>query len=118
MSGLSTWRRVPNDPADWFSAEELDRSRRYQRPLTRLRLMRSGLSLLVVSAFVVGELGPRLFDAFSLENWVAQLVVMVLALEAVALVYNVPLDWWVDLVHDKDWGLSTQTSRGFASSRY
>lgn len=46
-----------------------------------------------------------------------QLAVMVLALELVALVYNVPLDWWVDLVHDKEWGLSTQTPSGFASDQ-
>lgn len=117
MSSPSTWRRVPNNPADWFSDDELDRSRRYQHPLTRLRLLRSGLSLLVVVGFVVGELGPRLFEALSVENWVIQLAVMVLALELVALVYNVPLDWWVDLVHDKEWGLSTQTPSGFASDQ-
>jgi STE24 endopeptidase len=117
MSGPSTYRRVPNDPADWFSADELDRARRYQRPLTRLRLLRGALSLTVALVFIFGQVGPRLIDAFDVANWVAQLIVMLLALELVALVYNPILDWWVDLVHDKEWGLSNQTGKGFAADQ-
>jgi STE24 endopeptidase len=117
MSGPSTYRRVPNDPADWFSADELDRARRYQRPLTRLRLLRGALSLTVALVFIFGQVGPRLIDAFDVTNWVAQLIVMLLALELVALVYNPILDWWVDLVHDKEWGLSNQTGKGFAADQ-
>jgi STE24 endopeptidase len=117
MSGPSTYRRVPNDPADWFSADELDRARRYQRPLTRLRLLRGALSLTVALVFIFGQVGPRLIDAFDVTNWVAQLVVVLLALELVALLYNPILDWWVDLVHDKQWGLSNQTGRGFAADQ-
>jgi STE24 endopeptidase len=117
MSGPSTYRRVPNDPADWFSADELDRARRYQRPLTRLRLLRGALSLTVALVFIFGQVGPRLIDAFDVTNWVSQLVVVLLALELVALLYNPILDWWVDLVHDKQWGLSNQTGRGFAADQ-
>ena len=62
MSGPSTYRRVPNDPADWFSADELDRARRYQRPLTRLRLLRGALSLTVALVFIFGQVGPRLIE--------------------------------------------------------
>src|SRR5690606_38983175 len=60
MARLSTYRRTPNDPTDWFSADELERARRYQRPLTVVRLVRGALSLGVVVAFVVAQVGPRL----------------------------------------------------------
>jgi hypothetical protein len=47
VSGPSTYRATPNDPADWFSADELSRARQYQKPLARLRLVRGSLSALV-----------------------------------------------------------------------
>jgi len=110
---FSTWRRIPNDPAEWFSADELDRSRRYQTPLGTLRLVRGALGLATVLLLVGLEVAPSLIDSLGVTNWVVQLVVVVLLLEVVALVYNPALDWWVDLRHDKEWGLSTQTPRGF-----
>jgi STE24 endopeptidase len=117
VSGPSTYRATPNDPADWFSADELSRARQYQKPLARLRLVRGSLSALVGLVFIFGQVGPRLVDGLDVTNWVGQLVVVLLALELVALTYNPALDWWVDLVHDKRWGLSNQTGRRFATDQ-
>ena len=114
---LTTYRPAPNDPADWFSADELERARSYQRPLARLRLLRGALSAVVLVVFVFGEVGPRLLDALDVTNWVAQLFVMVAALELVSLLYNPVLDAWVDLKHDKEWDLSTQTPGGFVGDQ-
>lgn len=112
--GLSCWHRMPHDPRTVFSAEELDRARRYQRPLTRLRFVRGLLGLGVLIAFVVLRAGPRLVGALGVSGWAAQLVVVLVALVLLALVYDVPLDAWVDLRHDRRWGLSTQTGVGLA----
>lgn len=112
-----TWRQVAHDPAEWFSAEELERSRSYQRPLARLRLVRGALGLVAVLVIVGLEVAPRLIDVLDVSNWVLQLLVVVVLLEVVALVYNPALDWWVDMVHDRRWGLSTQTTGGFASDQ-
>jgi STE24 endopeptidase len=117
VSGPSTYRATPNDPADWFSADELSRARQYQKPLARLRLVRGSLSALVGLVFIFGQVGPRLVDGLDVTNWVGQLVVVLLALELVALTYNPALDWGVDLVHDKRWGLSNQTGRRFATDQ-
>lgn len=108
-----TWRRIPNDPADWFTADELQRSRDYAQPLKRMRLIRGTISLVTIAAFVAFEAGPRLVEWVGVTNWVLQLLVVIVALELIALVYNPVLDWWVDLVHDKKWGLSNQTPGGF-----
>jgi STE24 endopeptidase len=112
-TALTAWRRVPNDPADWFDADELARSRAYQRPLTRLRILRASLGALAIVVLVVTEAAPNLLDALDVSGWALQLVVVVLLLEAVALLFNPALDWWVDLVHDTRWGLSTQTPGRF-----
>jgi len=114
---IATWRRIPNDPADWFGPEELERARAYQRPLARARLARTVLGAVVLGGVVVFEVAPRLVDALDVSGWVLQLLVVVLALEALALLYNPAFDWWVDMVHDKRWGLSTQTRGRFVADQ-
>jgi len=108
----SAWFRVDNDPADWFTAEELERARSYQRPLTRLRLVRTVVSLAILLAFIVFEAGPALADA--VDGWILQLALVLAVLELVVLPLNVVLDAWVDLRHDRHWELSTQTGKGLA----
>lgn len=109
------WRPTPNDPAEFFSQDELESSRRYQRPLTRLRIARLAISLLLAVALVAFEAAPRLIEWAGVSNWVAQLVVVLLALEVVAGVIELPFDAYVELGHDRRWGLSTQTARGFVA---
>lgn len=116
-AALATYRPMPNDPADWFSTDELQRARDYQRPLARLRIVRGSITAVVLVVFVFAEVGPRLLDALGVTNWVLQLFVMVAALEAVSLLYNPILDAWVDLKHDKEWGLSTQTPKRFVGDQ-
>jgi STE24 endopeptidase len=111
------WRATPSDPAEWFAPDELDRSRRYQRPLRRLRLLRGGLGVALIVGFLVGRLGTRLPDALGADGWISRLIVVVVALQLIALLYDVPLDWWVDMVHDKRWELSTQTAKGFIADQ-
>ena len=116
-AALATYRPMPNDPADWFSTDELRRARDYQRPLARLRVVRGSITAVVLVVFVFADVGPRLLDALGVTNWVLQLFVMVAALELVSLLYNPVLDAWVDLKHDKQWGLSTQTPKRFVGDQ-
>jgi len=116
-AALATYRPMANDPADWFSGDELQRARDYQRPLAKLRVLRGSLTALVLVVFVFADVGPKLLDALDVTNWVAQLFVMVVALELVSLLYNPALDAWVDLKHDREWGLSTQTTKGFVGDQ-
>jgi STE24 endopeptidase len=113
----STWWRVDNDPADFFSADELDRARRYQRPLTRLRLASAAATVVVTLVVIFAEVPPRLVDALGIDNWVAQLAVVVALLEVLGLALSVPADAWVELGHDKRWDLSTQTTGGFVADQ-
>lgn len=111
----SLWHRVPNRPADWFSAEDLDRARQYQKPITRARALRVGLSTAVLVVVVFADVAPRLVDALGVGNWVLQLVVVVAFLEVVSAVVATPFDAWLELRHDREWELSTQTDRGFVA---
>jgi STE24 endopeptidase len=111
----SLWRQVPNRPDDWFSADELDRARRYRKPVSRARMLRLGVSTAVLLVLVFADVAPRLVDALDITNWVAQLIVIVALLELISTVVSTPFDAWLELRHDREWDLSTQTERGFAA---
>jgi Zn-dependent protease with chaperone function len=102
----SVWRPTPADPDALFDAADLDRARRYQRPLRRLRAGRLFATIAVTVVFVVAEVGPRLVDGLGIDGWVAQLVVVLVALEFARGLVDIPLDAWVDLRHDRRWRLS------------
>jgi STE24 endopeptidase len=112
-AALSTWRATPSHAGDWFGDDELDRSRRYQRPLRRMRLLRGAFGIAMLVGFLALRVGHRLPDALGVDGWIGRLAVVIVALQLLSLLYDVPLDWWVDLVHDHEWGVSTQTRRGF-----
>jgi STE24 endopeptidase len=107
----SHWRRVPADPRDWFDRAEIDRGRAYNKPLERLSLARLALGGAVTIAFIVGEAAPRLLDALGVEGWALQLVVVIVAFEAVTLIVAPWFEAYRALVYDRRWGLSTQTGR-------
>jgi STE24 endopeptidase len=112
-SAPSVWSPTPADPAVLFEAGELDRSRRYHRPLRRVRMARLAGTTAVTAAMVA--IAPRLVDGLGISGWIAQLVVVLVATELALALVDVPLDAWVDLRHDRRWGLSTQTATGLAS---
>ena len=111
----SLWRQVPNRPDDWFSADELDRARRYRKPVSRARILRLGISTVVLLVVVFADVAPRLIDALDITNWLVQLIVIVALLELISTVVSTPFDAWLELRHDRKWELSTQTERGFAA---
>ncbi|HYF46267.1 MAG TPA: hypothetical protein VD926_08670, partial [Acidimicrobiales bacterium] len=106
---------MPNRPDDWFSADELARARRYQRPVTRARILRTAITTVVMLVLVFADVAPELLDSLDVTNWVVQLVVVVLLLEVVSMAIGVPFEAWLELRHDKEWELSTQTGAGFVS---
>jgi len=112
-TSLSPYRRVPADAAALFEAEEIEESRRYNRPQERLRLVRFVLTTAVMLAFVFGEAAPRLLDALDLRGWVLEVVVVLAALLVLDLGISTWFDAHKDLVWDRRWGISTQTTRGF-----
>lgn len=110
---LSPYRRVAADAAELFEPEQIEESRRYNRPLERLRLARGVLTTAVLLAFVFGEAAPRLLDALDVSGWVLQVVVVLVAILLLDLGIATWFDAHKELVWDRRWGLSTQTVRGF-----
>ena len=110
---ISAWRRFPANPEDWFSAEELERSHSYQRPI-RAATVASGAVRGVATLALIGlHVPPAILDAVG-GPWPLRIVVMALLLGAYDTVTSMPLDAWRQLRYDRAWGFSTTTLRTFA----
>jgi STE24 endopeptidase len=91
-----------------FSAEEVDRARRYHRPIYVAFAVGAALgvaTLAVLSAFASWSLGPW---------WLAAPLFAAASIALSALV-RLPVTVWRGWVHERRWGFSTQSPRGFAA---
>ena len=102
-----------------FSRDEVDRARRYHRPLYALRLVSIALGILVPGVLAFGH-AAGLFDSWPWWAAVLALTALVLGIETLV---SFPLSLWRHR-REREWGFSTQTTgswlgdlgKGFAIS--
>ncbi|MEO7804545.1 MAG: M48 family metallopeptidase [Actinomycetota bacterium] len=99
---------IPARPEDFFSAEEVGKSKSYQRPLQYVRIVSGFLSLLFILAFITFKVAP------SFDPWYLQLVAVIFVVIVLSTLVGLPLDIWVEFSHERKWGFSTQTPARFA----
>jgi STE24 endopeptidase len=90
-----------------FTPEEVDRSRRYHRPLYvvfALNVVLGLATLAVLSALAEWRIGPW---------WLAAPLFAVIAV-CVSTLVRLPVTVWRGWVYERRWGFSTQSPRGFA----
>src|SRR5437763_6463989 len=97
-------------PAELFSVEQVERARRYHRPLYVALLLDVTLGLGVLSVLAFTRAGSWLYDAVSGAAFPA----LVVALSAVV---RLPLSFWRGHLRERRWGLSTQSARGWLADR-
>ncbi len=90
---------APSDAAAWFSAAELAASAAYHGALARVRLVRGAVALAVPLAFVVFGLAEHLVRSYPPHLWVDRTLVVLVALEGVALPPRLGIDLWEQRVH-------------------
>lgn len=113
VRGISHWKGFKSDPADWFDRTEIERGRAYNRPLERLRLVRLALTTAITIAFIAGDAAPRIVNALDLRGWASQLMVIAIVFSLVDLVVSPWFDFHKEMIWDKHWALSNQTSGRF-----
>jgi STE24 endopeptidase len=112
---INPWRRFPAKPEDWFSAEEIDKAKRYVKPLTRLNGAERVIGGAALIALIWSHAVPEWLDSWGIDNWVLRLLVAMLIVQAVELLVTLPFGAYRELVYDKRWEFSTQTVGGFVS---
>src|SRR5438477_469362 len=97
-------------PAELFSVEQVERARRYPRPLYVALLIDVTLGLGVLSVLAFTRAGSWLYDAVPGAAFPALIV-------AVSAVVRLPLAFWRGHVRERRFGFSTQSPRGWLADR-
>ena len=111
--GLSTLGYVSVNAVDVFSGEQVERARRYHRPLyfaLALDLV-SGVGVLAVLAF--SRVGDALFRLVGGGPWWLDALAFVAVVIGISTLARLPLSFWRSYLHEKEWDLSTQTASGW-----
>lgn len=113
---------VKSRPADArlqgiFGAEDVERARRYHRPIYLVRVAGIALGLVVLSLLSFTAAGDRLFELTDWLPWWGDGLVFSALVTLVGSLVAMPLAFWRGYLHERAWGFSTQTVRGWASDR-
>ena len=102
---------------DAFTPEQVDRARRYHRPLYRTFLLDVvfGFGTLAVLAF--SGWGDALYRVLRSLPWWARTAAFTGLTVTISSLVRMPLSFWRGYVHEKKWGFSTQSARGWLTDR-
>lgn len=98
--------------SDSFAAEEIERARRYHRPLYAALFVDWALQLGVLAAIAFGPPGDWLWNATAGPWWARVLELAALVLGVLTIV-RLPLSAWRGWARERRWGFSTQTLGGW-----
>ncbi|MGH2760211.1 MAG: M48 family metalloprotease, partial [Actinomycetota bacterium] len=112
---MNAYRRIKTDPAKWFAADEVAKAKEYQRPLTRVRVVKTLVSVAAILGIIWTHAVPRFVDAVGSTSWPLRLLLAFGFLVVTFTLVDLPFSIWTTFVHEKRWGFSTQTPSGFVA---
>lgn len=100
-----------------FASDQVERARRYHRPLYRAAIGSLVLELALLATLAFSPLGDLLFR--TVDEWVWWAATAAFAAEVVILgtLVRLPLRFWAGYVHEHAWGLSRQSPGGWAGDQ-
>src|SRR5438046_2358229 len=105
------------DPLVFFSADEVERARRYHRPRYVLLLVNLVVGLGVLAAFAFSWPGDRLDDALQGLGWAGRTAVEAAVVALVLEALRLPGAYWIGHVRERQYGFSTQSIRGWVGDQ-
>src|SRR5947208_10670887 len=104
-------------PAELFSVEQVERARRYHRPLYLALLLDVTLGLAVLSAAAFTQVGDRLYGVVDDLPWWGRSLAFPALVLGISMLVRLPLSFWRGHVHEHRWELSTQSARSWLLDR-
>jgi STE24 endopeptidase len=95
-----------------FETEDVERARRYHRPLYAVRLARLALGLVIPALLAFTELGDALYRPVAGQPWPIATVVFTALAVAAGTLAALPLSFW-RYRYDRGYGFSTQSISGW-----
>lgn len=114
----SLLRPIPAKPADYFSAEELERARSYRRPLQRAEILGTVISLVVMALLIGTEAARTLIETLGVTGWALQVVVAIALVIVVQAIAAIPISIWQSFTHEARWGFNTKTGKTFVRDEF
>jgi STE24 endopeptidase len=100
-----------------FTPDEVERARRYHRPLYIVLLVDTTFGLVALSLLAFTRVGSWLYDVVDeLPWWGRAFLFPILVLGALTLL-RLPLSFWRGHLRERRWGFSTQTAGGWLLDR-
>jgi STE24 endopeptidase len=100
-----------------FTPEELERARRYHRPLYFVLLVDATLGLVALSLLAFTRVGSWLYAVVDESPWWGRALLFPILVLGVLTVLRLPLSFWRGHVRERGWGFSTQTAGGWLLDR-
>ena len=100
-----------------FTPEELERARRYHRPLYFVLLVDATLGLVALSLLAFTRVGSWLYAVVDEIPWWGRALLFPILVLGVLTVLRLPLSFWRGHVRERGWGFSTQTAGGWLLDR-
>ena len=96
-----------------FTQEEIERGRRYHRPLYRLFFANAALSVGVLASLAFSPAGDRLFNELASLPWWARGLLFPALVVLIGAALRLPLAFWRGHLYEHRFGLSTQSATGW-----
>jgi STE24 endopeptidase len=93
-----------------FAPDEVERARRYHRPLYIVLLVDATLGLVALSLLVFTRVGSWLYDVVDELPWWGRALLFPMFVLGVLTLLRLPLSFWLGHVRERRWGFSTQTA--------
>jgi len=100
-----------------FTPEELERARRYHRPLYFVLLVDATLGLVALSLLAFTRVGSWLYAVVDEIPWWGRALLFPILVLGVLTVLRLPLSFWRGHIRERGWGFSTQTAGGWLLDR-
>jgi STE24 endopeptidase len=100
-----------------FAPDEVERARRYHRPLYIVLLVDTALGLVALSLLVFTRVGSWLYDVVDELPWWGRALLFPILVLGVLTLLRLPLSFWCGHVRERRWGFSTQTAGGWLLDR-
>jgi STE24 endopeptidase len=109
-SGLG---RIPADPRDYFTPEQIARASAYQAPRYLGTLASTVLGFAVLAVLAFTGLGDRLLVPLRRWPWPLAAVGAVATVILIRAAVRFPISFWQGHLHERAWGFSTQSVPGW-----
>jgi STE24 endopeptidase len=116
-SDVAEYARLMQAGVGLFESEQVERARRYHRPLYLAAAAAIALDLTLLALLSFSVLGDRLYSSTDGWPWVARSVCFSLLVLTLLALARWPIGFWAGYLHEHAWALSTQTASGWLVDR-